>query len=33
MLTKAAKALHIEPGDHLEMKVDVVNRASLKLPL
>jgi hypothetical protein len=32
ILTKAAKPIHIEPGDHLDTKVDVVSTASLNLP-
>jgi hypothetical protein len=31
-LARAGKPLHIEPGDHLNLKVDVVNTASLNLP-
>jgi hypothetical protein len=31
-LARAGKPLHIEPGDHLNQKVDVVNTASLNLP-
>jgi hypothetical protein len=33
ILTKAAKPVHIEPGDHLDMKVEVVGTATLNLPL
>jgi hypothetical protein len=33
MLTRVAKQVHVEPGHHLEMKVDVVGAATLNLPL
>jgi hypothetical protein len=32
ILTRAAKPVHIEAGDHLDMKVDVVDTATLNLP-
>jgi hypothetical protein len=32
ILTKAAKPVHIEPGDHLDLKVDVIVTATLNLP-
>ena len=32
ILTKAAKPVHIEPGDHLDMKVDIWETAALNLP-
>ncbi len=32
ILTKAAKPVHLEPGDHLDMKVDVVGTGTLNLP-
>jgi hypothetical protein len=33
ILTNAAKVVHVEAGDRLEMKVEVVSATSLKLPL
>jgi hypothetical protein len=32
ILIRAAKPVHIEPGDHLDMKMDVVGAATLNLP-
>jgi hypothetical protein len=32
ILTKAAKPVHVEPGDHLDMKVDVVGTSTFHLP-
>jgi hypothetical protein len=32
ILSRAGKLVHVEPGDHLDMKVDVVGTATLHLP-
>jgi len=32
-LSEAAKAVHVKPGDHLELKLDLVKTATLKLSL
>jgi hypothetical protein len=32
ILAKAGKPVHIEPGDHSNLKVDVVDTATLNLP-
>jgi len=31
-LANAAKSVHVDPGDHLDLKLDPVNTAALKLP-